>query len=355
MPIPVSTTLITTPGPATSAERVMSPAGLLNFTAFARRFTSTWWIRFASRSSFGIESDTVTVRRMLRSSAQGQISSTASWTTDAKSVRSRSSWSLPVLSFPRSRSWFTRLRRGRVHLDVLEQRGVSLAEHPRRALGQPFCRPGDDGERRPEIVGDRREEVLLEGIQLPEPGRHPVEGVGEVGDLVVPPDGNGLGELAPLDRPGRGSELAQGARDPEAGEESDRERHGQAGHDRDERHETALFLEASGLPPASAQLGVGLSVELLDQRLELHRGLLDARPLGRRTLAEPPVAAKLFGCSARIWRSAGVDTRPPRAARSLSNGSSSLDEEPDVGGVAKDRMARFQATKRGDSFQEAHL
>ena len=204
-------------------------------------------------------------------------------------------------------------------------------------------------------MGDRREEVLLEGVELPEPGGHAIEGARQLGDLVTPADGDRVGELPSLDVPGRGAELPQGAGDPHAREEGDREGHRQAAHDREERHETALLLEAVGLGSAPAQLGAGLSVEPLDQRLELHRGLLDTRLLGWRALGEPPVAAKLLGGGRESLALLRRRHQAAQRGQVVLDGAGPLGEEPDVRRIAEDRVARLQAPKRGDAFEEADL
>ena len=79
--------------------------------------------------------------------------------------------------------------------------------YPGLAASQPLGRPGDDRERGPEVVGDRREEVLLQRIELPEAIRHAIERDREVGDLVTPPHRDGLGRLAPRDVRRRGLKL----------------------------------------------------------------------------------------------------------------------------------------------------
>ena len=94
--------------------------------------------------------------------------------------------------------------------------------------------------------------MLLEGIQLVEPHGHPVERDRQIGDLVVATDGNGLGELAALDRPRRDPELSQGAGDSPACERGDGEGHREAGRDGEEGHQATLLVErfGQGSPPA---------------------------------------------------------------------------------------------------------
>ena len=306
-------------------------------TAFASRFTTTWWSRSGSAAIGGRSVGDVDLETELAALGErAHLVDAPAPMTSRRSVGRSSSCSRPARSRPSSTIWPASARSRRL-LDwmVSARRFCFGVSGPREPAVEQVRRPADRGERRPEIVGDPGEELVLEPVDLPEPDGHPVEGPGEVADLARPGDGQGLRELPCRHRLRGRAEPMQRARDPEHGEraepEPDEGGRGQRGEAEDPG--AAGHRLERGLAPS--ELGSGRPVEPLERVLELHGrmrlagGQLDAafddlpvlrrgtRAPRRRDLARPPCRAAPPGGRGRRRPARARSRKIARNARSF--------------------------------------
>ncbi len=266
-----ATCTVTSPSSIAALTETRPPGGVKR-TAFARRFTTICWTRSASAVTGGKIAGYRDVEPQL--AALGERAHLVEGLDDRAAEVGRTEVELePSRAEPSELHDLADEREEppAARLDGLRQAHLLGRERSQGPGMEEVRGPADRGEGGAEIVGDSGEELVLEPVDLSEPGRHPVEGAREVADLAGPGDlerlrelarGHGLGGRAELvQRPGD----AQDREGPEAeADQARRDQRREAEDARPLRHR----LERGLAPP---ELGPGGLVEAIEDVLELHR------------------------------------------------------------------------------------